>query len=116
MDQNRNIEHCEAEYIYTHIGVAHLLFWSIEFSHCHQAAQSAFRASVALVVLEVHLCLCASSESVDSLLCHFAKEDGRLFNFPESLPGVFPSQRSPCYAWETQHPASSLLELWHMVS
>ena len=48
----------------------------------------AFRASVAPVVEEVHLCHCASSESVDSLLCQFGKEESHPFDFPEQMPGV----------------------------
>jgi hypothetical protein len=59
------IERWEAEYVYTHIRVAHLVFRS---SNCDQVAQVAFRAEVAPVVVEVHPCLCASSVSVDSLL------------------------------------------------
>ena len=76
----------------------------------------AFRASVAPVVVEVHLCLCASNESVDSLLGHLGKGDRRQFDFLKPLPGVSLSQPSPCQARETKHPASSLLELRRMVS
>jgi hypothetical protein len=79
-------------------------------------AQVAFRAEVAPLVVEAHLCLCASSVSVDFLVCHFAKEDSRLFDFRKPLPGVFQSQFSPCFARETQHPISSLHGLWHEVS
>jgi len=39
----------------------------------------------------------------------FGKEGSRMFGFDEALPGVFVSQPLPCYALETQHPASSLL-------
>jgi len=116
MDQDWKIEPREAGNVDTHIRVAHLLFRSFELSHCHQVARVAFQASVVLVVVEVHQFLCASSESVDSLLCHFGKEGSRPFDFPEPLLGVFLSQPSPCYAQETQHPASSLLELWRVVS
>ena len=71
----------------------------------------AFQASVAPVMVEVHLCLCASRESVVSLLCHFGKEDSCPIDFPEPFPGVCLSQPSPCHARETQHLASSLLKL-----
>jgi hypothetical protein len=47
--------------------------------------------------------------SADSLRFHFGKEGTRTFGFDEALLGVFVSQPSPCYAQETQHPASSLL-------
>jgi len=104
------------EYVYKHIRVAHPLFQSFDFPHCHQAVKVAFRASVVPVVVEVDLCLCDSSESVDSLPYHFGKEESRPFDFPESLPGVFLSQPSPCFARGTQHPTSSLLELWPVVS
>jgi len=78
--------------------------------------QVAFQASVAPVVVQVHPCLCASSESLDSLLCQFGKEDSHLFDFPEPLPGVFLSQPSPSYARETQYHATSLPELLRMVT
>jgi len=53
---------------------------------------------------------------MESLLCHFGKEDSRPFDFCEPMPGVFLLQPSPCYARETQHPASSILELRRVVS
>ena len=115
MDQDGKIECWQAEYVYTDIQVAHLLFWSFESSDCHQVAQVAFQAPVAPVMVEVHLCLCTPSESVNSLLCHFDKDDSRPFDFHEPLPGVFPSQGSLCYARETQHPASFLFGLWQEV-
>jgi len=116
IDQDWKIERWEALYVYTHIRVAHLLFRSFEHSHCHQVGQVVFRASVAPVMVEVHLCLCASSVSVDSLLCHIRKEDCCLCDFHEPLPAVFLSQLSHCYAWQPQHPASSLLGLRRQVS
>jgi len=63
MDQNWKIERWEAEYVYLHIRVAHLLFRSFEFSQCHWMAQVAFRVWAAPVVVEVHRCLSASRES-----------------------------------------------------
>jgi hypothetical protein len=64
----------------------------------------------------VHLFLCVSSVSADSLRCHFGKEGSRAFGYDEALPGVFVSQPSPFYAQETQHPASSLLGPRRVVS
>jgi len=76
----------------------------------------AFRAEVAPVVLEVYLCLCACSVSVDSVLRHFVKECSSPFDFHETLLGAFLSQTRPCSAQETQHPVSSLLGLRPEVS
>ena len=76
----------------------------------------AFRAEVALVVVDVHLCLGVSSMTVDSFLCHYTKEGSRPFDFHESLPGVFLLPPSPCYAQKTQHLTSSHLGLRHEVS
>jgi hypothetical protein len=66
--------------------------------------------------MEVHLCICVSSVSVDSLRCHFAKAGSWTFGFDEALPGVIVSQPSPCYVQETQHPASFLRGPRHVVS
>jgi hypothetical protein len=66
--------------------------------------------------VEVHLYLCVSRVSADSLRCHFGKEGCRMIGFDEALPGVFVSQPSPCYAQETQQPASFLLRPWRVVS
>jgi len=68
--------------------VAQLLF---QTSIVQPMAQVAFRAEVAPVVLEVDSGLCASSVSVDVLGCHFGKDGSRLFDFRETLPGVFRS-------------------------
>ena len=103
-----NVERWEAKYVYTHMRVAYLLF---QTSHHHQLAQVVIRAAVAPVLVEVHHCLCAASVSLDFLRCHFGKEGSLPFEFRKPLPGVFRSQPSPCYAPETQHPASSLLGL-----
>jgi hypothetical protein len=64
----------------------------------------------------VHLFLCVSSVSADSLRCHFGKEGSRAFGYDEALPGVFVSQPSHFYAQETQHPASSVLGPRRVVS
>ena len=73
MHQNWKIEHWEHEYVYTHIRVAHLRFGNIKLPYCHQVVLVGFRAEVALVLLEVHPFLCASSASAKSLLSHFSK-------------------------------------------
>ena len=78
--------------------MAHCLFRNFGFSHCHQVGQVVFRVSVAAVVVEAHPFLCTCSEYVDTLLCHFGNEDSHLFDVHEPLPGVFLSQRTPCYA------------------
>jgi hypothetical protein len=72
----------------------------------------AFWDDVAPVVVEVHLCLCASGLSVDSLLCHFDKEGSILCDFHEPLLGVYLSQPSPDYAQQKQLTTASLLGLW----
>jgi len=113
MDQDWKIERWEAEYVYTHIHVADHLFRS---SHSHQMVQVAFWAKVAPILVKVDLCLCVSSGSVNSLLCHFGKEGSHLFDFDEPLPGVILLQASSCSTQETQHPASSLLRLRQEVS
>jgi hypothetical protein len=89
--------------------LAHLLFLS---SHHYQVAQVAFKAEVALVVVEVHLWLWTSSVSVDFVQCHYGKAGSRAFEYKQPMRCVFRSQPSPCYACETQHPKSFLLGLW----
>jgi len=71
--------------------------------------ESALGSAHCVSRVEVHLFLCISSESADSMRCHFGKEGSRTFGFDEALPGVFVLQPSPFYAQETQHPAASLL-------
>jgi len=73
--------------------------------------QVAFRTKVVPVVVEVHLCLCASNVSVDLFWCHYVKKGSRPVDFRDTLPGVFRSQPSPWYAWNTPHPTSFLLRL-----
>jgi len=102
MHQDWKIEHWEEEYVYTHIQVAHLPIRNFELLHCHQPAQVVFHAEVALDLEGVHLFLCASSVSADSLLCHFGQEGSSLSDLHEALPGVFPSQPSPFYGQETE--------------
>jgi hypothetical protein len=54
--------------------------------------------------------------AADSLQCHFGKEGSLTFGFDEALPGVLVSQPSPLYSQETQHPTSSLLGPWIVIS
>jgi hypothetical protein len=107
------IERWEAKYVYTHMRVAYLLCRTY---HRHQLAQVAIRAAVVPILVEVHPCLCASSVSLDFLRCNFGNFGNHPFDVREPLPGVFRLQPSPCYARETQHPASSLLRLRREVS
>jgi len=88
----------------------------LTLAHGHQVAQVAFRAKVALVMVEVHPCLCVSSVTTDYLLCHFDKEGRCPFDFHESLLGVFLSPLSPFDAQGTQLLASSLPRLQREVS
>ena len=82
MDQDRQCQCREAEYVYTHIRVAHLLFRNFEFSHSHEVGQVVYLLPVAPVVVEVHPCVCSSSEPADPLQCHFGNEGSRPFDFP----------------------------------
>jgi len=107
-----NIEHWKLEYTYTHIWVVHRLFQCFDFAYCESVA---FQAEMALAVVEVHLCLCVSSVTADSLLCHFGKQGNHSFDFHYSMPNVFILPPSPLYAQETQLRASSLLGLRHEV-
>jgi len=76
----------EAEYVYTYMRVACLLFRS---SLRHQMAQVAIGAEVAPVWVVVHPCLCAPRVSVNVLLCHCGKEGSSPCDFREPLPGGF---------------------------
>ena len=77
---------------------------------------SALESAVCIISVEVHLFLCVSSMSADSLGCHCGRKGIRQCGFEEAWPGVFLSQPSPFYALETQNPASSLLRLLREVS
>jgi len=111
MDQHRKGERKEVQYVYTHIPVAHILFRTFGWCEDYLAAQLVFQVEMAPVLVEVHLCLWASSMSVDSLLCHFNKEGYHPVHCDKPLPGVFLSQQLPVSAQATQHPASSFLGL-----
>jgi len=92
MHQDRKIERWVGEYKYTHFWVTRLRVRKRELRHCDQVAQVGFRAKVPSVLLsavsfglvEVHPCLCTSSMSADSVVCHFGKEGSRLFHFSEA--------------------------------
>jgi len=109
------IELWELEYIDSHIQVVRLPFQRFDFSHCHQVAQVAFRAEVALNLVEVHPDLCDSSSSADSLGSHCGKDGSGPFDFHESLLCVFRLLPSPSQAEENQLLAGSLLWLWREV-
>ena len=115
-DQDWKLKRFDAEYIYTHVRVAHLLFRRFEFSQYHQLVQVAFWAKVASVAVETHLCLCTTSASVDCVQCRIGKRGSRPFHFHEPLLSVFLSQYSPYHAREIQHHLSSHLGLWCEVS
>ena len=85
-------------------------------SALESALESALDSAVCVVWAEVHLFLCVSSGSADSLRCHFGKEGSRAFGYDKALPGVFVSQPSPFYALETEGPASTILGPRRMVS
>jgi hypothetical protein len=51
-------------------------------------AQVAVWDEVALLVVEVYQCLCASSISVDFLPCHLGQQGSREFDFSKPLAGV----------------------------
>ena len=85
-------------------------------SALESAMLSAMESAVCIGWAEVHLYLCVSSASVDSLGCHVGKKGIRVSGFDKASPGVLLTQPSPCYAQEAQHPASSLLGPWHVVS
>ena len=76
---------------------------------CRAEVESALESAHCVGQGEVHLFLCVSSVSADSLRCHFGKEGSRAFGYDEALPGVFASRPSPIYSQESQHPESSLL-------
>ena len=90
MRQDWQIEPREEEYVYRHIQVAHLRFWIYELPHYYQVEQVEFRVDVVSVLvsailvalIEVHLCLCISSMSGDSVLCRFGKEGSRPSDCP----------------------------------
>jgi len=116
MHQGWNIEHREEEYVYTNILVEHLRLWMCELPYYHWVAQVAMQADVASVLVlavwvtpvEVHLCICTTSMSWNSVLCHVGKERSHPFDFPQASPGVFPLQLSNFHPQETQLPTSPL--------
>ena len=73
-------------------------------------------SAVYIGLVDVPLCLFASSVSGDSVVCHFGKEGSCPCDVNEQYPGVFLSQLSHFYAPETPLTACSLLGLRHKVS
>jgi len=115
--------HWEELFANVYIRPANWRFENVELRKCYRLGQVACRAMVDLALestlcadrVEVHLFLCISSESADSLWCHFGKEGSWTFGYDKALPVVFVSLPSPFYAQETQHPASSPLGPWRVV-
>ena len=113
----RNIPHREELYANTYIQPANWLFQHIELLKSYRLGWVACLPDVELALdsalcvgrVEVHLFLCVSTVSADSLRCHFGSEGSRTCGFDKALPGVFVSQPSPFCAPETQHPDSLLL-------
>jgi len=120
----RNISHREELYANTYIRPANWWFQQVALRKCYRLGrvvclaevESALESALCVGRVEVHLFLCMSSVSADSLRCHFGKEGSRTFGFDEALPGVFVSQPSPFCAQETSQPASFLLRPRHVVS
>jgi len=121
---HQKFTHAEELYANTYIRPAYWRFQKVELCKCYRLGRVACRAEVesalvsALCIgrVEVHLFLCVSIVSADTLQCHFGKEGSRIFGFDEALPGVFVSEPSPFYALDTQHPALSLLRPRGVVS
>jgi hypothetical protein len=53
--------------------------------------ESALESAIYVRRVEVHLILCVSSVSADSLRGYYGKEGSRTFGFDKALPGVFVS-------------------------
>jgi hypothetical protein len=60
---------------------------------CREEVESALETALCVGRGEVHLFLCLTSVSADSLWGHFGKEGSQTFGYDEALPGVFVSQR-----------------------
>jgi len=72
-------------------------------------AELALESALCVGRVEVHMIVCVSSVSADSLWCRVGMKGSRMFGFDEALPGVFVSQPSPLCGQETRHPTSSFL-------
>jgi len=120
----RTIPHSEELYANTYIRPANWWFQQVELKKCYRLARVACLAEVELAMesalcvgrVEMHLFLCVSTVSAESLWCHFGKEGSQTFGFDEALPGVFVSHPSHFCAQETQHPTSFLLRPRRVVS
>jgi len=119
-----HIPHRDELYANMYIRPPNWWFQQVKLWKCYWLGRVACLAEVewtlesALCVgrVEVHLFLCVSSVSAESVRCHFGKEGSWTFGFDESLPGVFVSQPSPLCAQETEHPTSFLLGRRRVVS
>jgi len=130
MHQVQKIQRRERKYVNTYIWLANWRFGNVELQHCQCVWQMPSAGKVAFHVelpstmelagcvgqVEMHLFLCISRVSADSVRCHFGKEGIRPSRFDEAWRGVGILQPSPSYAPETQHPASSVLESLRKVS
>jgi hypothetical protein len=79
-------------------GIAESLSYDIRTILHFADVELALESALCVGRVEVHLFLCISSVSADSLRCYFDKEGSWTFGFDKALPGVFVSQPSPCYA------------------
>jgi hypothetical protein len=68
---------------------------------CQAEVELALESALCVGQEEVHLFLCVSTVSADSLQCNFCKKGSRTFGYDEAMPGVFVLQPSPFYAQET---------------
>jgi len=118
MDKDWVIECWKAEYVFTHIQVAHLRFQNFELPHYHQGARVAFQAGVALAQVDVHLFHCASQMSAESMLWHDGNEGSHPGDFHKPLLGVsaIPVFTVLCPANSTPHLFSSRSLAWNSFS
>jgi hypothetical protein len=104
-------------YVNAHIRLANYQFVNSELWKCYRLGQVVFTADMVWALesaacvsyAEVLLFVCIASMYADFLRCHLDRVGIWLCGFDEALPGVFLSQPSPFYTYETQHPDSFLL-------
>ena len=99
----RNIPHREELYANIYIRPANWWFQQVKLRKCYRLGrvaclaevESALESALFIGRVEVHLFLCVSSVTANSLRWHFGKECSQTFGHDEALPGVFVSQPSP---------------------
>ena len=109
---HRNIPYTEELYANGHVRPANWRFQKGELRTCYRlgpvacraAVDSALESAVCVGRVEVHLFLCVSSVSADSLRCHFGEERSRQLGFNQALLGVIVSQPSAFCAQELNSP------------